>query len=209
MVAYFFMQQFYFFPVIIFRGDFLEDCVILDMFFARQESAINETRLKYGKRLFATARNILHSNEDAEECVSDTLLKAWEVIPPNRPNMFGAFLVKISRNLALNRWEAKSAAKRGGGETNLLLSELENRIPSSGGEPEAEYEASLVTKAINTFLGGLERQVRVAFVLRYFHGESIRDISERFKVSESKVKSILFRVRKKLGMYLKKEGITI
>ena len=186
----------------------MEDSAILDMFFNRQESGITEARLKYGKRLFRISKNILHSNEDSEECVNDTLLKAWEVIPPNRPTMFGAFLAKISRNLSINRWEAKSAAKRGGGETDLMLSELENCIPSAN-EPEAEYEASLVTAAIDTFLSTLEQQPRVTFVLRYFHGESVRAISERFKVSESKVKSILFRVRKKLGMYLEKEGITI
>jgi len=186
----------------------MEDCMILDMFFGRQETAIDETRRKYGKRLFRVSKNILHSNEDADECVNDTLLKAWEAIPPNRPAMLGAFLVKITRNLSINKWEAKSAAKRGGGETNLLLSELEECIASQS-SPEEEYEASLVTEAINTFLNTLDKTARVAFVLRYFHGESIRAISERFEVSESKVKSVLFRTRKKLGAHLEKEGITI
>jgi len=186
----------------------MEDNAILDMFFARQEMAIDETRSKYGKRLFRTSMNILHSNEDAEECVSDTLLKAWNVIPPTRPELLGAFLVKIARNLSINKWEAKSAAKRGGGETNLVLSELEECLPSEGG-PEQEHEAASITKAINDFLEKIDKTARVAFVLRYFHGESIKTICERFQMSESKVKSILFRTRKKLRAHLEKEGIAI
>jgi RNA polymerase sigma-70 factor (ECF subfamily) len=188
----------------------MEDKTILDMFFERKEIAIAEAKRKYGGRMFRTSKNILHSNEDAEECVSDALLKAWEAIPPNRPAMFGAYLVKIVRNLSINKWEAKSAAKRGGGEMELLLSELEDCVaaaPSS--RPDEEYEASLVVEAVNSFLGTMEQRARVAFVLRYFHGESIRAISERFQMSESKVKSILFRARKKLGAYLEKEGIVI
>jgi len=152
--------------------------------------------------------NILHNNEDAEECVNDALLKAWEAIPPARPTMFSAFLVKIARNVSINKWKAKGAAKRGSGGVNLLLSELEECIPSSGG-PEKEFEASLVTEAINSFLSNMEQTARISFVLRYFHGESISAISERSKMSESKVKSILFRARKKLRVYLEKEGVVI
>jgi len=188
----------------------MEDSAILDMFFERQELDIAEAKRKYGGRLFRTSKNILHSNEDAEECVSDALLKAWEAIPPSRPAMFGAYLVKIVRNLSINKWEAKSAAKRGGGETDLLLSELEDCISAPNvNRPEEAFESSLVIEAFNSFLSTMEQKARVVFVLRYFHGESIRDISERFKMSESKVKSILFRTRKKLGLYLEKEGIAI
>jgi len=186
----------------------MEDCVILDMFFKRQESAIDETRRKYGKRLFRTSMNILHNNEDAEECVNDALLKAWEAIPPGRPTMFSAFLVKIARNISINKWKAKGAAKRGGGGVNLLLSELEECIPSLGGTEEA-FEASLVTEAINSFLDNMEQTARITFVQRYFYGESISAISERCKMSESKIKSILFRARKKLRVYLEKEGVVI
>ena len=182
--------------------------MILDMFFNRQELALAETRNKYGRRLLRTAKNILHSAEDAEECVNDTLLKAWEVIPPDKPTLFGAFLVKITRNLSINKWKAKAAAKRGGGETDLLLSELEECIPSVGG-PEEEYEASQVTEAINSFLNSMDQTVRVAFVMRYFHGESIKSISERFHMNENKTKSILFRTRKKLATFLEKKGVIV
>jgi RNA polymerase sigma-70 factor (ECF subfamily) len=112
------------------------------------------------------------------------------------------------RNLSINKWEARNAAKRGGGEMNLLLSELEECIPATG-NPEDEYESSLVVEAIDSFLGDMNKQARVVFVLRYFHGESIKGISLRLKLNENKIKSILFRARKKLGAYLEKEGIAI
>lgn len=186
----------------------MEDEAIIELFYERKETAIDETKGKYGRRLYRIARNILQSNEDAEECVNDALLKAWEAIPPSRPEKFGAYMAKITRNLAINKWEAKSAAKRGGGEVNLLLSELEDCIASAANLEET-YEASLVTEAINSFLGASEKAARLAFVLRYFHGESILSISQNFQMSESKVKSMLFRMRKKLKLQLEKEGITI
>ena len=186
----------------------MDDHNILDLYFGREESAIEETRRKYGGRLYKTALNILRSNEDAEECVSDTLLKAWETIPPSRPERFGAFLAKITRNLSLNRWEAGRAGKRGGGEMDLVLSELEECIPSKS-SPEEAYEAAHLTAAINAYLATMEKTARVVFVLRYFHGEGIREISERFQISESKVKSMLFRARKKLGAHLEKEGVVL
>jgi len=176
------------------------------MFFKRQESAIEETKIKYGARLFKTSKNILRNSEDAEECVSDALLKAWEAIPPSRPAMLGAFLAKIVRNLSINKWKASCAAKRGGGETNLLLSELSECI---GAGAEEAYEAALVTGAINSFLGKIDKTARVAFVLRYFYGESILAISERFQMGENKIKSVLFRTRKKLRAHLENEGVAI
>lgn len=186
----------------------MEDNQILELYFNREEQAIEETKRKYGKRLYMTARNVLYNNEDAEECVNDTLMKAWAVIPPSRPTLFGAFLAKISRNLAINKWEAKSAAKRGGGETPLVLEELEEVIPS-GDSPEQAYEARQVTDEINSFLKNCDKVTRVVFVRRYFYGESIKDISKRYKMTESKVKSLLFRTRKKLRLHLEKEEVII
>lgn len=186
----------------------MDDRKILNLFFERQELAIAEAKQKYGHRLYMTAMNILHSNEDAEECVNDTLLKAWEAIPPSRPASLGAYLAKIARNLSINKWEAGNAAKRGGGEMTLLLSELGECLPSSGGLEEV-CEASFVKEAINAFLSTVDQTVRVTFIVRYFHGESIRHISQRLQVSEGKVKSILFRARKKLGIYLEKEGVVL
>ena len=190
------------------RGDELEDREILDLYFNREEAALSETRLKYGMRMYKVAINILRLNEDAEEIVNDTLLKAWEAIPPSRPEFFGAFLAKISRNLSINKYQARGAAKRGGGEVSLFLSELGDCIPAQGG-PESEYESARVKDAINQGIAKLDKTARAAFILRYFHGESIRDVCERFGMSESKVKSILFRARKKLGAFLEKEGVVL
>jgi len=186
----------------------LEDHEILDLYFGRNESAIAETRSKYGLRLYKVAINITRIHEDAEECVSDALLKAWEAIPPTRPESFGAYLAKIARNLSINKWQARGAARRGGGEISLLLSELADCIPAKG-SPEEEYESARVQDAINTGIAAMDKTARAAFVLRYFHGESIRGVCERFNMTESKVKSILFRARKKLGAFLEKEGVAL
>ena len=186
----------------------MDDNDILDLYFNRSETAISETRDKYGLRIFKVSINILRAKEDAEECVNDTLLKAWEAIPPSRPGILGAFLAKIARNLSINKWHARGAAKRGGGEASLILSELEDCIPAPGG-PEQEYESARVTQAINAYLATMDKATRAAFVLRYFHGESIRGVCQRLGISETNAKSVLFRARKKLGAYLEKEGVTL
>jgi len=190
----------------------LDDQKILELFFERNETALAEVKNKYGGRFFKTALNILQSREDAEECVNDALFKSWEAIPPMYPDRLGAYIVKIVRNLALHKWEAKRAAKRGGGEVSVLMSELEGEmeecIPAGKAtEPEEKYEAGLITQALNTWLSTLDKNTKAVFVLRYFHGESIRDISEKFKISESKVKSVLFRARKKLNAFLVSEDV--
>ncbi|MDR2166387.1 MAG: RNA polymerase sigma factor [Clostridiales bacterium] len=184
----------------------MEDKAILEMFCKRDEAALIEARRKFGGRLYKTALNILRNNQDAEEIVSDTLLKAWQAIPPVSPESLGAYLAKITRNLALNRWEAAHSAKRGGGIVNLLLDELEECAPAQD-EPEEAFEAGLITTSINACLGEMKQAARGVFVLRYFHGESIADVAKQFQMSESKVKSMLHRARKKLGVYLEKEGI--
>lgn len=186
----------------------LKDHLIIALFFERQEIALLKSQQRYGKRMHKIAKNILHSDEDAEECVNEALLKAWESIPPNRPNLLGAFLVKITRNLALNKWKAKRTEKRGGAEVDLLLGELHDCIPATGGTAEA-YESTLLIQAINNYLHSIEQTTRVIFILRYFHSESIPSISHRLQMSENNIKSKLFRTRKKLGAYLEKEGITL
>ena len=154
------------------------------------------------------AYNILSNNHDAEECVSDTLHRAWEAIPPKRPEYLGAYLSKITRNLSLQRWRAAGAAKRGGGQADLLLSELEQVIPTPRtGEDEFEYNHTV--RAINTYLRGIDATSRVVFIRRYFFGDSIGDISRQFKASEGKIKSMLFRTRQKLKIHLEREGVVI
>ena len=187
----------------------MEDYEIIDLFFDRDEAALVAVKHKYGQRLFRTAMNILRNNEDAEECINDAMLKAWQAIPPQRPTMLGAFVAKIVRNLSLNKYESRTAARRGGGEIALMLSELENCIPSKVNNPEQAYENEQVAASINVFLRNQDKIARSTFVLRYFHGENIRAIGDQFQMSESGVKSLLFRTRKKLAVHLKKEGILL
>lgn len=175
----------------------MSDDRILDLYWARAESAITETAKTYGHYCFAIANNILQSSEDAEECVNDTYLKAWNTIPPQRPTVFRAFLGKITRNLSLNKYKEQRREKRGGNEIALLYSELEDCIPSSN-DVETEYETSLVIEAINSFLLSLDKANRIVFVRRYWYADPVGAIATRFQMSESKVKSMLFRTRKNL-----------
>ena len=154
------------------------------------------------------AYNILLNNHDAEECVNDTMHRAWEAIPPKRPEFLGAYLSKITRNLSLKRWRASGTQKRGGGQAEQLLSELADTIPVSQ-TVEGSFEYTQTVQAINDCLHLMGADNRIIFVRRYFFGDSISDISRQFKASESKVKSILFRARQKLKIHLEKEGVVI
>lgn len=187
----------------------MDDQQIIDGLFERQETSLQDLRLKYEKRLFKTAYNFLNNSQDAEECVSDTLLKAWDNIPPQRPEMLGAYLAKITRNLALNKSRNKHTQKRGG-ERTTALDELAYTLPASyHTTPEGVYDANHTTLAINNFLEGVKKTERVVFVLRYFYGESVLDVAEKMGYSESKVKSLLFRTRKKLKLHLEQEGVSL
>jgi RNA polymerase sigma-70 factor (ECF subfamily) len=186
----------------------MDDSVILDLYRARSESAISETAKKYGAYCLSIAKNILHSSRDSEECVNDTYLKTWESIPPQNPVKFSSFLGKITRNLSINRYNAQKTQKRGGGALNLVFEELEECL-TGGGSAEEHFDANETARLIDTFLRGLERDNRVIFVRRYWHAESVKEIARRFDMSESSIKSILFRVRKRLKTELEKEGVSI
>lgn len=186
----------------------LDDNMILDLYWKRSESAIDETAAKYGRYCTTIAMNILKNIEDAEECVNDTYLKAWNAIPPGRPAMFSAFLGKITRNLSLNKYKEQHAQKRGGNKITLILNELEGCIPSSH-SAEIEYESTIIISTINDFLYSLDSEYRIIFVRRYWYMDTIQSIAQRFEISQSKVKSMLFRTRKKLKIYLEKEGVVL
>ena len=186
----------------------MDDEMILDLYWARSESAVSETANKYGNYCFSISDNILQNNEDAEECVNDTYLKTWNAIPPRRPSNFRAFLGKIIRNLSLNRYKERKTEKRGGGETALLFSELEDCVPSNN-YVETEYEANQTVEEINSFLTSMDNESRIVFVRRYWYADSVRTIAESFQMSESKVMSMLFRIRKRLKAYLEKEGVIL
>ena len=186
----------------------MEDDKIIDLYWARQETAIMETDRKYGNYCRSISLHILKNQEDTEECVNDTWMRAWDTMPPKRPDFLGAFLGKIARNLAISRYRMTHAQKRGSGEVDLLLMELEECLPSAK-SVEEEIEGKETAAAISRFLYMVDEESRNIFVRRYFYADSVREVADRFEVSESKVKSQLFRLRNRLKDYLEKEGITI
>lgn len=184
----------------------MNDHEIVALFFARQEKAISATADKYGRYCHAVAYNILFNRSDAEECVNDTYLGAWNSIPPQRPNHLAAYLGKITRNLALNRYKRNSVAKRGSGQVELALSELENCIPDNT-DVERAAEDSLIASVINRFLYAHSLKTRNIFIRRYWYLCSIQDIAESYGMTESNVKVLLFRMRNELKKQLEREGI--
>jgi RNA polymerase sigma-70 factor (ECF subfamily) len=186
----------------------MEDSTIVDLYWRRDEAAITETAKKYGGYCYAIAAHILSSPQDTEECVSDTYFRTWNAIPPRKPDSLRLFVGRITRNLALDRFKALCAEKRGGGQTELALSELRDCI-SSPDTPETVLEEKALAQAISTFLRLQPEEARRMFVLRYWYLESIEELAEELQVSPSKVKSSLSRTRKRLKTHLKKEGIVL
>lgn len=186
----------------------MRDQEIIDLYWARKEAAIPATAEKYGRYCHTISYNILHNHEDAEECVNDTYLGAWKSMPPNRPERLAAFLGKIARNFSLNRFKQYTAKKRGIGQTELALSELEDCIPAETGIEQIMDEMILV-RSIDRFLWEQPEQKRNIFIRRYWYLSSIRDIARDIGMSQSKVTSLLFRMRNELKAHLEKEGITL
>jgi len=186
----------------------VEDTEIIELYWQRSESAIEETAGKYGNYCKSIAHNILQNREDTEECVNDTWLHTWNAIPTERPYEFRTWLGRIARNLAFDRYRKITAKKRGGKEMDVLLSELEDCIPSTH-SVEKELEDAELAAFINRFLKKQKKENRIIFMRRYYYSDSVKQIAERFEISESKVKSSLFRTRNGLKKYLEKEGITI
>ncbi len=185
----------------------MEDNQIVDLYFKRDEQAITVTRDKYGRLLRSVSYGILKSHEDSEECENDTYLKAWNVMPPQRPSILSAFLSKITRNLALDRYDKMHAAKRGGGEVPLIIDELQECIADmSAASSDDETEGTLLKAIIDEFLDGLAEDSRKIFMRRYFFGDSVNEIADRFGFGKSKVKMSLQRAREGLKDKLNKEG---
>ena len=182
----------------------MEDQGIIALFFDRSEQAIEETDKKYGGYCYSIAYNILFNREDSEECVSDTYLAAWNTIPPRRPNFLNAFLAKMTRHISIDRWRKRSAKKRGGGEIFLALEELEDCVDSSS--TETEYEKKELSRVLNQFLSSLPETERNVFLCRYWYLDSIQTISEVSGFSQSKVTSMIHRLRGKLRKKLSEEG---
>ena len=189
------------------EGD-MEDKTIVEMYWARDELAIDETKKKYEKYCHSIAYNILHNQEDADECVNDTYLGAWNSMPPHKPELLSAFLGKITRNLSLKKWRNATADKRGNGELALALDELQECVPS-GSSVDEEIQVKELAGIMDAFLRGIPEVERRVFVCRYWYTDSIADICKQFGYGQSKVKMMLSRTRKKLLDKLIKEGVML
>lgn len=183
----------------------MEDNQIVELYWQKNTDAISETANKYGTYCFTVADNILHNCEDSEECVNDTWLHVWNAIPPQKPNVLRMFLAKITRNLSFNRFNAKNAEKRGGGEIILVLDELAECLANET-DVEAAYERRELEQCIRYFVRALPEREGNVFVRRYFFTETVAEIAKRYGLTENNVMVILSRTRKKLKAELKKEG---
>ena len=184
----------------------MNDKNIVDLYFNRDEEAIDQTDKKYGRYCYSIAYNILTNKEDAEESVSDTYMTAWRAIPPRRPSVLSTFLGKITRHISIDRWRERSAYKRGGGEVTLALEELEDCVAGLQ-NVEMEYERKELIRAYVKFLDALPVTERRVFLCRYWYVDSVDAIAEKFGFSQSKVKTMLHRTRAKLRKQLAEEGL--
>ena len=184
----------------------MEDSAIVDLYWQRSDRAIAETDRKYGRYCQTIAFNICGTREDAEECVSDTWFRAWNLMPDQRPRGLTAFLGCITRNFAINRVKERNRLKRGGGETSLALEELEECLPGPG-DPERAVEERELQAALGRFVAGLGEQEGKVFVLRYFYLVPVAEIAERLRFSQNKTKSMLLRTRTRLRRFLQEEGL--
>lgn len=186
----------------------MDDAKIVQLYWERNEQAIPVTADKYGSYCSSIARNILGSCEDAEECVNDTYLNAWNAMPPHRPRILSAFLGKIVRNLSFNRYQYNTAEKRGGKELPAVLDELSDLV-SGKEDVEKEISRKELVNAIDTFLDRLPAAQRSIFISRYWYTDSVSEIAKRHGMKVGAVSMTLNRLRLKLHNYLLREGFEL
>lgn len=185
----------------------MDDKQIIELYFSRDEAAIDETDKKYGKLCYGVAYNLLRDLQDSEECLNDTYLAAWNKMPPENPNALSAFLVRIVRNISISIFRAKRAKKRYSG-FETLLSELDECIPSPS-NTENEVEGRELSRIVDDWLQGQFDSDCAIFVRRYFYGETVTKIADDFGLTPDKMSQRLFALRKRLKAYLQKEGINL
>lgn len=185
----------------------MEDKQIIDLLFARDESGLQHTQKKYERMYCTILRQALSDESDVEECGNDVLLSLWNSIPPQYPNHFPAYICRIARRIGITRYKYNTAQKRGQGYT-VLLSELEGCIPAPD-QMEARENARQLYQILNTFLQDLDEQTRVLFLRRYYYLESVKDLAERYRVTENFVSVRLHRARKMLKTILTEEGFQV
>ncbi len=184
----------------------MEDQAIIDLYWQRSDRAIAESDSKYGNYCGAIAANICGNQEDAEECVSDTWFTAWNQMPPRRPSILSAFFGAITRNQAINRVRSRQREKRGGGQMDLVLSELEECLAAPD-DVEKTVEMQELMRAVRKFVGTLREEDRTLFLARYYYMAPVAQIAQRLRCSESKVKTTLYRLRKQLKKKLKEDEL--
>lgn len=182
-----------------------EDKLIVDLFWNRDENAIRILADKYNSDFVRISYNILNSREDSEECVNDAYLNTWNSIPQARPNSLYAYVGKIVRSLSINRLKSVNARKRGGGNSDLLLSELQECL-AAGGSADETAECRELAGYISEFLWSVKRRDRALFLERYWCGMTVKDIAAKYQMTHKKVESILYRCRTKLRIYLEERG---
>ncbi len=185
----------------------MEDKAIIQLYWDRSDEAIPATDEKYGSQCRGLSARILQSREDAEECVNDTWLRAWNTMPPQFPGSLRAYLLKIVRNLSIDRWRAESSRKRGGGAAELVL-ELEDCLPPA---PSAEEvtEARAAAEVIDRWLDRLPVEDRVIFLKRYWYGMTVKEIARQFSCTQNHMAKRLFRLRNSLRAALEQEGVIL
>ena len=185
----------------------MDDTAIVELFWSRDSRAIEASQEKYARSCQSLAERLLGSFEDGQECVNDALHRAWETIPPQRPDSLRAYLKKIVRNLAIDRWRSQTAQRRGG-ELSALSLELEDCLPAAP-SAEAAAEGREITACMERWLDGLPREDRMLFVRRYWYGEALDDLAVRFGGSSNRLAQKLYRLRGGLRRALEKEGLMV
>lgn len=184
----------------------MQDKKIIELYLNRNEKAIKETDKKYGKFCYSIAYNILFNSRDTQEAVNDTYFGVWNSIPPHKPDIFSAFIGKITRRISIDMLRKRNAQKRSSGETEIVLNELSECLTVNSNNTENAVDHIILTDIINDFLESLPIEERHVFMCRYWYMDRIKSISRQFGFSEAKIKSMLFRTRKKLKSVLEEEG---
>ena len=186
----------------------MEDARIVQLYWDRDEAAIDESSKKYGAYCASIARNILNDLSDAEECVNDTWLRAWNAMPPHRPDLLSVFLGRITRNLSFDRYRRLHREKRGGHNVDAALEELGECV-SGHDDPEKRREERELIREIDRFLRDLPEEKRYMFILRYWYADSVAEIAKRMGVSENSVSVSLHRIRLRLKARLIERGFDV
>ena len=187
----------------------MQDEKIIELYWVRSQEAISQTDIKYGNYVRKISSNILSDSRDVDECIDDTYLKIWNSIPPQKPDNFKAYIGRIIRNVSINMCEGQRRYKRSANGYLAAYEEMEQIISDNGQNTDVTFEEIYLSNLINRYLMGLSEEKRLIFIGRYWYFDSIKEISDKLQISESKVKTSLLRLRKSLRQYLEEEGINI